>query len=129
MVAVCAIVFRGEEMLAMRRSASKDAGPGLWEAISGRVEPGEEPADAALREVAEESGLAVRLDPRPVTTYHARRLGMPMIVIVYRAEHVSGEVELSDEHDAFEWLTPDAFAERSSLDKLVAAVQAAAHVR
>ena len=112
-------------MLAMRRAATKDAGPGLWEAISGRVEIDEEPVDAAAREVLEESGLVVELDPRPITAYAATRIGEPMVVIVYVADHVSGEVRMSDEHDDHAWLTIDAFAERSTLDRLVAAARTA----
>ena len=81
----------------MRRSKDKDAGPGLWEAISGRVEVGEEPLAAARREVAEETGLSVRIEPRPVTASAATRLDVA-------------------------WLTASEFAARSSLTKLVEAV-------
>ena len=33
--------------------------PGAWEPVHGHIEPGEEPEDAAIREVREESGLVV----------------------------------------------------------------------
>ena len=36
-VAVAAIVVRSGTVLAMRRAPHKDAGPGLWETLSGRV--------------------------------------------------------------------------------------------
>ena len=128
-VAVAVVVRRGDSMLAMRRSLAKDAGPGLWEAISGRVEIDEEPLEAAAREVLEESGLVVTVDPRPITAYAARRIGEPMIVVVYAGDHVSGEVRLSDEHDDYAWLSVDAFAARSSLDRLVEAVRTALSAR
>ena len=124
-VAVAVVVRRGERMLALRRAATKDAGPGLWEAVSGRIEIDENPLDAAAREVQEETGLEVVVDPRPITAYEARRIGEPMIVIVYGADHVAGEVRLSDEHDDFAWLTVDAFATRSTLERLVAAARIA----
>lgn len=124
-VAVAAVVLRGDRVLALRRSSRKEAGPGLWETLSGRVEPDEEPLAAVRREIAEESGLEVEIEPRPLTAYAARRLGLPMVVIVFRARHRSGEVRLSDEHDDFAWLTPAAFAARSDLGKLVAAVRLA----
>lgn len=123
-VAVAVIVRREGRVLALRRAATKDAGPGLWEAVSGRIEVDEEPLAAAEREVLEETGLAVEIDPRPLTAYHALRLGEPMIVIVYAADSASGEVRISDEHDAWDWLDAEAFANRSSLEKLVEAVQA-----
>jgi len=46
-----------------------------------------------------------------------------MVVIVYRADYLSGKVILSEEHDDFAWLNADEFAARSSLHKLVAAVR------
>ncbi len=47
---------------------SEDAHPWLWEPVAGRVDPGETPAQAALREAEEEAGLKLRpedLDPLP----------------------------------------------------------------
>ncbi len=41
--AVVVALFRGGRVLAMRRAPDKDAGAGAWEALSGRVEPGEDP--------------------------------------------------------------------------------------
>lgn len=127
-VAVAVIIRRGDTFLAMRRALTKDAGPGLWEALSGRVEAGEAPLGAAAREVEEECGLSVQLDPRPVTSYPATRLGLPMVVIVYRADYLHGEVVLSDEHDRYLWLTPEAFAELSTLTPLIHAARLAFNV-
>lgn len=123
--AVSIVVRRDHEMLALRRSVDAEAGPGLWEVVSGRIEPDEAPLDAAMREVQEETGLTVAIDPRPVTAYVARRIDAPMIVVVYRADHVAGSVRTSAEHDDWAWMRPAAFAERSTLDQLVAAVQRA----
>jgi 8-oxo-dGTP pyrophosphatase MutT (NUDIX family) len=126
-VAVAALIYRQGRVLAMRRSPKRDAGPGLWETLSGRVLPGEEPLDAVRREILEESGLQdgvhLRLEPRPVEAYSTMRAGEPMVLIIYRAEYLSGEVRRSEEHDAHAWFTPEEFAACSSLHKLVKAVQ------
>ncbi len=124
-VAVAAVIRREGKLLAMRRAKAKDAGPGLWETLSGRVEVGETPLDAARREILEECGLGVALLSRPVTCYPATRLGLPMIVIVYAADYLSGDVTLSDEHDRYLWLSPDAFAVKSTLTPLAQAVHLA----
>jgi 8-oxo-dGTP diphosphatase len=121
-VAVAAIIFREGKILAMRRAATKDAGAGLWETLSGRVLLGEEPLATVKREILEESSLGVEVEPQPFTVYQATRKNLPMMVIVYRAKYVSGKVILSDEHDAYAWLTPEEFAERSTLTKLVETV-------
>lgn len=124
-VAAAAIIRRHGKLLAMRRALTKDAGPGLWETLSGRVEAGETPLDAAAREIQEESALDAVLEPRPLTCYPASRLGLPMIVIVYAADYRSGEVVLSNEHDAYRWLTPAEFAALSTLTPLIEAARLA----
>lgn len=125
-VAVAAAIFRSGRVLAMRRAAGRDAGPGLWETLSGRLRLGEDPAQAVVREIEEECGLPVRLRPRPVTAYQASRAGEPMVVIVFRADAGEGDVVRSAEHDAHAWLTPDEFEATSTLVPLVLAVRAAA---
>ena len=125
-VAVAGVVFRGQKVLAMRRAATKDAGAGLWETVSGRVDVGEDPLDAIRREIDEETGLDVEVDPRPVDAYSALRGTEPMMVIVYRARWRAGSVTRSAEHDAHDWLTPVALAERTTLTRLVEAVVRAA---
>lgn len=130
-VAVAIVLIDKGRLLSLRRSMHREAGAGLWEAFSGRVDPDEEPLDAAYREAREETGIEVDIDPRPVTSYAATRAGEPMVVIVYRATPKSRapEVILSDEHDAFAWLTPDEFAERSSIGPLTQAVRMAFAIR
>ncbi len=123
-VAVAAIIFKEGKVLAMRRAAHKDAGAGLWETLSGRVHPGEEPVDAVRREIAEECGLTVVLEERPLTAYCAKRGAEDMILILYRADYLAGEVIMSDEHDRYAWLTPEEFARTSTLDKLAQVVRA-----
>ena len=120
-VAVAVIVRREETFLAMRRALTKDAGPGLWEALSRR-------GNTLGGRRARSQGRVrprVQLEPRPVTSYPATRLGLPMIVIVYRADYSGGEVTLSDEHGRYRWLTPDDFAETSTLTPLIYAARLA----
>src|SRR6188508_2880466 len=104
-VSVAALVLRERRILAMRRAATNLAGPGLWETLSGRVEHGEEPREAIEREIAEECGLEVQLEVRPFDADAATRRGYPMIVVLYRAQFVAGEVRISEEHDEYAWLT------------------------
>lgn len=89
----------------MRRAPHRDAAPGLWETVSGRVESGESPGHCAAREVHEETGIrAMVMSADPCDQYGIDRAGVPMEVLVYAA-HAKGrpEVQLSDEHDAFVW--------------------------
>jgi 8-oxo-dGTP diphosphatase len=124
-VAVAALVIRGDRVLALRRAPTNLAGAGLWETISGRVEHGEQPLAAVIREIAEESALEVEVEPRPLASYAAQRRGLPMIVILFRARYLAGEVRVSDEHDAHAWCTAQEFRARSTLAPLVAVVEQA----
>ena len=123
--AVAVLVIKDGRVLSLRRSVDKDAAPGVWEALSGRVEPGEDPLETAEREVLEECGLEVKIERRPWTAYAADRAGEPMLVVVYRAAYVAGEVRMSGEHDAYAWRTADTFAASTTLTALVEAVESA----
>ena len=54
--AAIAVVVRGERLLLVRRSHKPDAG--RWGFPGGKIEPGETVIAAALRELAEETGVA-----------------------------------------------------------------------
>jgi len=123
LLAVAAVIVRGETVLAMRRSATKDAGAGLWETLSGRVRPGEDPLEAMSREIAEESSLEVAIDRRPVDVYAAMRGSEPMVVIVYRARWKRGEVVRSAEHDDHRWCSLEELERLSTLTRLLRAVR------
>jgi len=122
-VAVTVLVFRADRMLSMRRAATEEAGPGLWEGVSGRVRAGEDPVAAARREVDEETALRVNVQMTPITAYAALRRGEPMTVIVFSAEHEEGEVVLSEEHDAYRWCGLRELTEMGVPEKLVDAAR------
>lgn len=116
--AVCALVRREGRVLALKRSPTKDAQPDIWEALSGRLEPGEDPVDAVYREVREESGLTVRVDPRPWTATATDRAGVPMLLVYYVADWVAGEVRLSEEHVEARWMDAPEFAAATPIPRL-----------
>ena len=101
------------EALILRRAAGTRC-TGAWEAVHGRIEPGERPEDAALREVREETGLAVeRLYNVAVQPFYLHDSGVVTLAVAFAAV-VTGEREpvLSKEHDAAIWLPLPAAAER-----------------
>ena len=123
--AVVVVILRGDRILAMRRSPMKDAAPGSWEAISGRIRPGEQPLEAAVREAREETGLDPRIDPDPIAAYQAKRMAEDMIVVAFRGCSDSGEVTRSGEHDAHAWMTLEEFANACPFPLLVGTVRRA----
>jgi 8-oxo-dGTP diphosphatase len=80
---------------------------GLWNAIGGKIEPGEDPFAACIREVREETGLeisAARLRGLLVVT--VRETGDLWVIYVFRAAAPAGETIASDEGD-LRWVDPD----------------------
>lgn len=126
-------VLRGAEpalgCLVLRRAAGGRC-PGSWETVHGHIEAGERPAEAAARELQEETGLTpVRLyNVSRVESFYQHRIDEVALVPVFAA-FVSSEaaVRLGSEHDQFEWLAPAAAAsrfawprERRALEDIVA---------
>jgi 8-oxo-dGTP pyrophosphatase MutT (NUDIX family) len=93
------IVERDGHVLLLRRGAADPHAPGQWEWVSGRVEPEESPATAVVREVKEQTGLAVEV-VAPLAT-------LPSSGIAFHCRAVSGTVALSAEHDASQWVPRD----------------------
>ena len=96
----------GLEALVLRRGPHGRC-PGSWEAVHGHIEPGEHPADAARRELQEETGLVpLRLyNLSRVELFYQHRQDEVALVPVFVAFVTAGaEVALSDEHDRAEWL-------------------------
>lgn len=117
--AVSVFVIRGDRLLALKRSLRKKAAPGAWDVVSGRVEAGEHPYEAAVRECREESGLEVTPDRSPVAAYAAQRRDKPMLVVGYRAVSAAGDVVISHEHEDHAWMTIDEFASACPFPLLV----------
>ena len=103
----------------LHRSPGRAILPGLWQGVSGSIEPGEGIVAAALREVHEETGIdGDRIEQLYSLDFVASFLWQPQDTVlssVYFALRVARDVEpaLSDEHDRLEWLSIDAAIERS----------------
>jgi dATP pyrophosphohydrolase len=88
--------------------------PTAWETVHGRIEPGESPEDAAVREVREETGLEVqRLYNVIVQPFYLHKLATVELAVVFAAfVQRADPITLGEEHMSFEWLSPDAALER-----------------
>src|SRR5688500_146918 len=97
----------GWKVLAVRRSQDTRC-PGAWETIHGRLEDGELPEVGAVREVTEETGLAIdRLYNVTVQPFYLHSFGAVQLAIVFAAFVAEpAEVKLGPEHQSFEWLSP-----------------------
>jgi 8-oxo-dGTP pyrophosphatase MutT (NUDIX family) len=82
----------------------RQSDPPIWSTPGGAIEPGEVPADAAVREVWEETGLQVDLThlvgafggPEFVTEY-SNGDRVSYVMIVFEAVRISGELRVDDD--------------------------------
>ncbi|MEJ3657043.1 NUDIX hydrolase [Actinomycetes bacterium KLBMP 9759] len=102
-------ITRGDAVLFVRRAPAVFLG-GRWELPGGTVEPGERPQRAAVREIAEETGLAVAVTGERSRQSWPDVAGRTMTVhatFFDVVEEGHAEVVLAEgEHDDHAWLTP-----------------------
>ncbi len=108
---VGAALVRAGRVLAARRTTPA-AAAGRWEFPGGKVEDGETPDAALVREIAEELGVTIEVrrwltGAVPIGTVYELRVAI--------AEIVGGEPE-PVEHDEVRWLTADELDEVDWLD-------------
>ena len=78
-----------------------------WSLPKGKLDPGEEFEEAALREVEEETGLRARLGRELPSTEYTDNRGRPKLVRYWEMEPIEGEFTPSGEVDELRWLEPD----------------------
>ena len=102
LVVGAAVVRRGT-LLAARRTRPP-AAAGRWELPGGKVDPGETPEAAVVRELAEELGCRVEVEAwlegeQPIGDTHVLRAA--------RCRLVESEPGAGADHDQLRWLSPE----------------------
>ena len=104
--------------------------PASWETVYGKIDSGERPERAAVRELREETGLELNaLYNVTVTSFFLHTTQTIQMAIVFAAFVASdSEVVLSDEHQRFEWLTVDEACDRFTWPRAAQALKDARHL-
>jgi dATP pyrophosphohydrolase len=108
---VVLVVHRpGPEFLVLLRSPESH---GYWHLVAGGIEDGEAPAEAALRELDEETALEpLRFEPLPLVLAYSRDDGYRMRVHPFVVEAPAGwEPTLNEEHVDYRWLDEESAVE------------------
>lgn len=120
-IVVAAALFDDGRLLAARRSAPAELA-GRWELPGGKVEQGETPEAALVRELREELGVDARTGDRIPGRWPLRP---PYVLEVWTAHLLPGSAapEPLEDHDELRWLTPAGAWDVPWLDQDVPAVR------
>lgn len=118
---VGAALLDGGRLLAARRSAPPELA-GRWELPGGKVEPGERPEEALVRELREELGVDAGVLER-VPGEWPLRPPYALQVWTARLEPASAPPAPLQDHDGLRWLAPEEIWDVDWLDQDVPAVR------
>ena len=101
---VALALFDSSSRLLLQQRLARKRHDGCWEFPGGKVEPGEHPRAALVREIAEE--LAIRLDPADLAPalFEEEPGAPPIALLLYTARRWCGTVSGLD-GQSWRWLT------------------------
>lgn len=100
---VAALIFDGDRFLICQRPAHKARGL-LWEFVGGKVEAGETPEQALVRECQEELAVTVCVDTVFMDVVHAYP-DLTVHLTLFLASIAAGTLQRL-EHNDIRWITP-----------------------
>lgn len=101
---VAAVIRRGGEILICQRPKDSTLG-GQWEFPGGKVEDGETPEHALIRELKEELDVKAKVGKLLMEHTHTYAPDRCAHLLFYETEIVSGQIQLND-HQEVRWVKP-----------------------
>jgi len=116
-------------VLVLQRSPTATR-PASWELVYGKIDAGERPERAAVRELREETGLEVRaLYDLTVNSFYlhaSQTIQMSIVFVAFVSD--DSEVTLGEEHQHFEWLSVDEACDRFTWPRAARGLREAWHL-
>lgn len=106
-----AVIQKEDKYLLLKREPDAEDYQNLWDFAGGRLDPGETPVDAVIRETYEESALKIipSSEIKEIKYEEEKRI---LIFHYFEPKSYEGEFKLSSEHTEYAWFT------KEELDKL-----------
>jgi 8-oxo-dGTP diphosphatase len=117
---IAAVVLQRPDgrVLLLKRAPTHTTNPGKWCFVTGYVEPGEEPREAAIRELSEE--LGIQREPvraGEVVVVHTER-GVTLHVYPFLFPVGDITVTLDWEHTDYAWIQPEELSQYDYVQQL-----------
>jgi len=97
LLVVAAALVRGDGRVLLQQRPAGKAMAGLWEFPGGKVEPGERPEAALVRELAEELGISVAQEALAPAAFASAELGeRHLLLLLYLCRAWEGEPRALD---------------------------------
>ena len=119
-VAVKGFVFKDNKLLIIYKTKEEAMiDPNLRiDQPGGRLEFGENPYEALTREISDEVNLKVRII-MPFEVWNYIKGDFELVGINFLCEWIDGDVQLSEEHERYEWITENKVENSSYPNKTV----------
>lgn len=103
LVVAAALIDAQSRIFVQQRPAHKNMG-GLWEFPGGKVEPGEAPEAALIRELREELSIETETACLAPATFATGQIGdRPLLLLLYVCRKWRGQIQLNESPDS-RWL-------------------------
>lgn len=102
---VGAIILKDGKLLAAQRASNRTLG-GYWEFPGGKIEPGETPESALIRELGEEFGAEATVSHKFALDGMAA-LSFGKVVLHCYYVQLTSEIRKTIAHDELRWVTPE----------------------
>lgn len=106
MTVVAAALVRPDGCILMQKRRAGTSLAGLWEFPGGKIDPGESPEAALVRELQEELGISVQSDTLQAVSFASAPLtGRHLVLLLYICRRWEGDPQPLDA-DAIAWVEP-----------------------
>jgi type II secretory ATPase GspE/PulE/Tfp pilus assembly ATPase PilB-like protein/8-oxo-dGTP pyrophosphatase MutT (NUDIX family) len=121
---------RGDWRVLVLQRAADGKRPNSWETVYGKIDAREKPEKAAMRELKEETGLRPEsLYNVTVSSFYLHATNTIQMCVTFAAfVAADAEVEISEEHQRFEWHTLEGALERFTWPREAHALRDAYHL-
>lgn len=109
-------IQKDDKILLMKRGRKDSFGYGKINGLGGHIEKGEEPYEAALREIREEAQIHISDLEMTTMLFIDIRVSPGILVFVFKAQYEGGDFKSSDEGDLC-WLTREEISKNEMVVK------------